>query len=228
MKRKDKILLIDDDGFTQGFFKNLLGDEGYGVTIAGDGDEGIRLFTQEIFGLVLLDLKIPGSMDGMQVLRRLKTMQPETVIIMISGHGASDVAVEAVKRGAEDFISKPFDSPEEILLRIEKALEHRDIRRELDSVRAQLEELQAPGMIDTSVRMQEVFKIFKEAAQADNSEICPLNYRAAKEMFEKFYLKNLLRACGGNITTTTARTSGLGRATLIRKLKKFQIEKSPL
>ncbi|MEW6378556.1 MAG: sigma-54 dependent transcriptional regulator [bacterium] len=195
MKKKKRVLVIDDEEIPRGYFKSLLGDEGYTVITAEDGDEGLRLFTQEIFDLVLLDLQLPGSMDGMQVLRRLKIMQPDVVVVMISGHGTADIAVQAVKTGAEDFISKPFPRPAEILLRIEKVLEHQKIVRENAILQGQLAlQLENSAMIGTSAKIQEALDLIRRVAPSDISILLTGENGTGKELAAREIYKNSRRA----------------------------------
>src|SRR5437773_6840302 len=106
---KSRILVIDDEAAIRDSLRMTLEYEGYEFIAAATGQEGLALAEREAPDLVLLDIKMPG-MDGMEVLGRLRTLLEGVPVIMISGHGTTSTAVEAIKRGAADFLDKPFDS----------------------------------------------------------------------------------------------------------------------
>ena len=101
------ILIIDDDKAIRKTLTEILRYEGYKVDEAADGEEGLRKFSSTAYDLVLCDVKMP-KMDGIEFLEKSKMINPDVPIIVISGHGNIETAVEAVKKGAFDFISKPL------------------------------------------------------------------------------------------------------------------------
>jgi DNA-binding NtrC family response regulator len=103
-----RILIIDDEKSIRNTLKEILTYEGYEVAEAQDGSEGIRIAEKEKFDIILSDIKMP-KMDGIEVLDKLQEITPETPVVMISGHGNIDTAVEAIRKGAFDYISKPLD-----------------------------------------------------------------------------------------------------------------------
>jgi UDP-3-O-acyl N-acetylglucosamine deacetylase len=123
---KGKILVVDDEENIRRSLLNVLSDEGYEVALAGDGEEALRMVRTEEPDLVLLDIWIPG-IDGIQTLAILKSVSPETEVIMMSGHGAIDTAVKATKLGAFDFVEKPF-SLDSILKTIASAFSYHQQR----------------------------------------------------------------------------------------------------
>jgi two-component system, NtrC family, nitrogen regulation response regulator NtrX len=102
------ILVIDDERSIRNTLKDILGLEGHHVDVAENGLEGIELINSKEFDIVLCDIKMP-EMDGIDVLKKIMEIKPETTVVMISGHGNIDTAVEAIKLGAFDFIVKPLD-----------------------------------------------------------------------------------------------------------------------
>ena len=102
-----KILVIDDERSIRSTLTDILTNEGYKVTVAENGEEGLRKF-QDGFDVVMCDVKMP-KMDGNEFLEKAKAINPDTPIIIISGHGNIELAVEAVKRGAFDYLPKPPD-----------------------------------------------------------------------------------------------------------------------
>jgi DNA-binding NtrC family response regulator len=103
-----KILVIDDERSIRNTLKDILGFEGYAVEVAENGLLGLELVKSTDFDIILCDIKMP-EMDGIEVLEKIMELKPETTVVMISGHGNIDTAVEAIKKGAFDFIVKPLD-----------------------------------------------------------------------------------------------------------------------
>lgn len=103
-----KVLIIDDEKPTLGMFQLFLKAYGYAVYTAENGEQGLELFEREKPPLVITDIKMPG-MDGIEVLRRIKDMNPDTEVIIITGHGDTDLTVQAMKLNATDFLHKPID-----------------------------------------------------------------------------------------------------------------------
>src|SRR5712692_6352489 len=112
---KPKILVIDDEAAIRDSLRMTLEYEGYEFVAAATGQEGLALAEREAPDLVLLDVKMPG-MDGLEVLERLRNMNETLPIVVISGHGTISTAVEATKKGAADFLDKPFESTERLLV----------------------------------------------------------------------------------------------------------------
>jgi two-component system nitrogen regulation response regulator NtrX len=103
-----KVLIIDDERSIRNTLKDILGFEGYNVEVAENGLMGLEMVRAADFDIILCDIKMP-EMDGIEVLERILGLKPETTVVMISGHGNIDTAVEAIKKGAFDFIVKPLD-----------------------------------------------------------------------------------------------------------------------
>jgi two-component system nitrogen regulation response regulator NtrX len=130
------ILVADDEKGIRDTLKRLLEYEGYRVALAEDGMEALRKAETEVADLVLLDIKMPG-MDGMEVLSRLHQSQPSLPVVIISGHGTIQTAVEATRLGAFDFIEKPVDA-DRILLVIRNGLAQRRLAAENISLKAEV------------------------------------------------------------------------------------------
>ena len=116
-----KILIIDDERSIRNSLKEILADEGYDVDVAENGAQGCAMVEKEKYSVIFCDIKMP-EMDGMEVLDRLTQMGIDAAVIMISGHGDIDTAVDCIKRGAFDFIQKPLDL-NSILITIKNATE---------------------------------------------------------------------------------------------------------
>ena len=119
------ILIIDDEKSIRKTLSEILSYEGYKIDEAGDGEEGLKKFTEKTYDVVLCDIKMP-KLDGIEFLDRSKLVNPDVPIIMISGHGNLDTAVEAVKKGAYDYISKPPDL-NRLLITLRNALDKQSL-----------------------------------------------------------------------------------------------------
>jgi DNA-binding NtrC family response regulator len=117
----EKILIIDDDSSFRRVLEYNLQEEGYEVYSVASGSEGLKVFDEYYPALVITDLKMPG-VDGFRVLRKIKELSPDTLVMIITAFGAVDTAVEAMKLGAYDYITKPFNR-DELKLVVRKALQ---------------------------------------------------------------------------------------------------------
>ena len=125
---KPRILVIDDEGAIRDSLRMILEYEDYQFVGAATGQEGIAAVQRERPDLVLLDIKMPG-MDGLEVLRKLHAMDETLPIVMISGHGTTATAVEAIRSGALDFLDKPLSS-ERVIVTLQNALKQSELRTE--------------------------------------------------------------------------------------------------
>jgi two-component system nitrogen regulation response regulator NtrX len=133
----DTILIIDDEESIRKSLKDILGDEGYEVVTAASGREALDLLAEAQPSLALLDIAMP-EMDGIETLRRFKETRPEMQVIMITGHGTIDTAVQTTKMGAYDFIQKPL-SLERVSIAVKHGLEEYRLRQENETLRKSLE-----------------------------------------------------------------------------------------
>jgi DNA-binding NtrC family response regulator len=116
-----KILVIDDEQIVRKSCEKTLASEGYSVTSASSGKEGLEYLEKETFSLILLDLKMP-DMDGIEILKIAKERWPDTIIIMITGYSTVETAVQALRLGAFNHIEKPF-TPSTLLTAVKEAFE---------------------------------------------------------------------------------------------------------
>ncbi|BDV44930.1 hybrid sensor histidine kinase/response regulator [Geotalea uraniireducens] len=134
----DRILIVDDEADIALILKLQLEDIGYRTVRARDGAEALEILEGESFALVLLDIRMP-RMDGMEVLARIRRDYPELVVVMMTAHGSEDIAVEAMKKGAVDYISKPFSS-DDMKGRVERAIQYNRTRLENERLQRELDE----------------------------------------------------------------------------------------
>jgi len=125
---KDKILIIDDERGIRSSLKGILEDEGYSIETANTGEDCLKLIAWQNFDLILLDIWLP-AMDGIEVLEKIKTMDENPQVVMISGHGTVETAVKATKLGAYDFLEKPL-SLEKVVLTVKNALRQKRLEEE--------------------------------------------------------------------------------------------------
>ncbi|RME46673.1 MAG: sigma-54-dependent Fis family transcriptional regulator, partial [Deltaproteobacteria bacterium] len=165
-----KILLVDDEDLLRWSVKGELEDAGYEVLEADCGKKALQLFQEEGPALMLLDIKLP-DMNGIEVLHKLKERAPEVPVIMITAHGSIDTALEAMKGGALDYISKPFDY-RELLLVIEKALETSRLQMEVKRLREEHKKRNGfENIIGISPKMQQVFEIMRKVSDSEATTV---------------------------------------------------------
>lgn len=134
----ERILIVDDNEDLQFNLSNIIQNAGYSVLTAGEGNTALKEVKTNSPDLVLLDMKLPG-MDGMAVLEKIKKMDPSIIVIMLTAYGEVKGAVNAMKLGAFDYITKPFDN-DELILVIKKAFETKHLNKEVQTLRKQLDE----------------------------------------------------------------------------------------
>ncbi len=127
-----RILAIDDERNIRHLIQSEFSLEGFDVTTAGSGEQGLQCFDEQRFDLVFLDLKLPG-MDGIETLRRLKKRSSGTAVIMITGHGEIESAVQSMKLGARDYVTKPFKLDELLVLARQSIVERNERRQTRES-----------------------------------------------------------------------------------------------
>ena len=135
----EKILVADDEQEIRHLLDHFLRGQGYEVVLAADGNQALKLATEESPQLIVLDIKMPG-LDGLEVCKRLKEKEHTKLIPVIVITGFEDNKIEALNRGADDFVNKPFDMAE-ISIRVKSALRIRHLTNELERAVAYIEEL---------------------------------------------------------------------------------------
>lgn len=148
MKSPPRLLIVDDEEGIRISLRGILEDEGYEVFDAPSAEDGLAFLDKESVDLVFLDIWLP-EMDGLTMLEKLRSLYPSLPVLMISGHGTIETAVNAIKKGAHDFIEKPL-SLEKVIIAVERALEFQALKRENTGLRVQLEERGAVGPMGTS------------------------------------------------------------------------------
>ena len=168
----EKILVVDDEQSLRDVLSIMLKRAGYAVTSAMDGEEAIELLNKEIFDLVITDLRMP-KIDGMEVLKAVKSASPETVVLIITAFASADSAVEAMKQGAYDYLTKPFQV-DEVQLIIRNALEKRRLTTENMLLKREMASQSSfAQLVGQSEAMQKVFDVVRKVADSkSNVLIC--------------------------------------------------------
>lgn len=158
-----RILVVEDDSVVLGLLVKILTEAGYQVTGVPTGEAALGELDKQLFDAVLLDLNLPG-VQGMDVLSVGPTLQTDTPFIVMTAFGSVDTAVEAMKRGAFDYVSKPFRT-EELLLTLQRAHEEAELRREVARLRRHVKEVgAAPEMVGRSAAMERVRDLIARVA----------------------------------------------------------------
>jgi len=159
------ILIVDDDQSIRRSLRDILEFEKFTVSEAADGLEGIAAIKKESYDVILLDIKM-SKMDGMEALERIQILRPDIPVIMISGHATIDTAVEAVKKGAFDFISKPPDL-NRLLITIRNALDRSSLVTEAKTLRRKVRRSKVQDMIGKSEQLEQIRSTIDQVAPTD-------------------------------------------------------------
>src|SRR6185437_6366690 len=160
------VLVVDDEADIRDLVAGILSDEGYSVRTAADSESALASIGARKPSLLVLDIWMQGGgMDGLELLDMVKQLDADLPVIMISGHGNIETAVSAIKRGAYDFLEKPFKS-DRLLLLAERALENSNLRRENRRLRTQA--ITPEGLIGRSVAAQQLRQTIAKLAQANS------------------------------------------------------------
>lgn len=187
------ILVIDDDPTVRSLLKDFLLIKGFDVDLAEDGERGIALIQEKPFDLFLVDLVLPG-MGGLEVLKKVYGMNIAVPAIVITGFGAIETAVEAIKLGAFDYITKPFVL-EELLLSLQRTLDFNKLKKENLSLKRQLKNrYDFQGLIGNSPEMIKVYGVIKKIADTDATILIQGESGTGKELVAKTIHFNSSRA----------------------------------
>jgi DNA-binding NtrC family response regulator len=195
MKSRGRILIVDDEANARTALAELLRDEGYGVETAADGFKALPKLDDFAPELLLTDLKMPG-MDGIDLMRKARERDPETVAIVMTAFGAVDTAVAAMRAGAADYLTKPINV-EELVIVLDRALERRRLRAEAGQLRERLSERRRlNNMIGSSETMQRVFDSVLQVAPSRASVLITGESGTGKELIAEAIHEHSPRARG--------------------------------
>ena len=229
------ILVIDDKESMRQMLAKTLESEGYEVDVARDGEVGLDKAKEKRFDLVLTDLKLP-NMDGLRVLSSFKELDPEISVIVMTAYGTIETAVQAIKQGAFDFLTKPFDV-DHLNVLIQRALENRRLLAENVLLREELaQSLGFTEIIGKSEKMKEVTRLVKKVAPSDTTALLLGESGTGKELFARAIHSLSLRGNGPYVAINCAAIPrellenelfgserGAYTGAVVRKMGKFEI-----
>src|ERR1700675_3591321 len=168
MRRPSRVMVVDDDAETLALLREVVAKEGYEVEGAEDAETALRRLGEWQPELVITDIHMPG-MDGLALLAALREKEPDLPVVLLTAYGSLKTAVDAIKAGAFDYLSKPF-VVDDIRLVVRRALEHKKLVRENRSLRGQLRErYRIDNLVGSSGRMVEVYKLVARVAETDST-----------------------------------------------------------
>lgn len=180
----NKILIVEDEKGMRDVLGIMLKKEGYNVTLASSGEEALGLLNKEIFALVITDIKMP-KVDGIQVLKAVKELSDDTLVIMITAFASTETAVEAIKQGAYDYITKPFKI-EEMRLIVKNALEKRKLREENILLKRELKEKAVfENIIGNSDKMVKMLDLLRRIADNKSTVLITGESGTGKELIAR-------------------------------------------
>ncbi len=160
-----RVLVVDDEPGMRDFLEIMLQDEGYEALTAGDARDALARIDEEPFDVVITDLRMPG-VDGLELLRRIRERSPHTQVIVMTAYGTTETAIEAMRRGAYNYITKPFQV-DEIRLLVRQALERVQLERRVENLRDQLEERYGfRNLVGRSAAMRQIFSMVQRVARS--------------------------------------------------------------
>jgi DNA-binding NtrC family response regulator len=198
-----RLLIAEDEALLRISMADALRKEGWTVDVAVDGAKAAAMFEQHLHDVVVTDLVMP-SLDGIELLRKVKALDPETIVILITAHGSVDRAVEAMRQGAADFITKPF-SLAQLKVRLDSLCSHRRLQQQNVQLQEQLENRHSfANIIGKSKSMQEVFWLIREVARSDASVLIQGESGTGKELVAAAIHFNSKRRSGPYIRVSCA------------------------
>jgi DNA-binding NtrC family response regulator len=175
------ILVVDDEPASRDSLYDVLTDAGYQVTAGSSGEEALEALKTADFDLVITDLKMPG-IDGIAVLREVRKLCPQTLVILITAHASVDTAVAALREGAHDYMLKPLVY-DDVILKVSRLLEHKELAWQIQHLRREVDSRYAAGdLIGESNAMHRIGRMIRQVAQTNSTVLITGESGAGKEV----------------------------------------------
>src|SRR3954465_4328395 len=190
---KPQVMVVDDDLAMCNFLRSFLSERGYQAITMGNAEEAVKRYHAERPAAVILDVVMPGAMDGLEALAAFKKIDREVPVIVLSGQGRPNTVVQAMKLGAADFVSKPFDESD-LDIPLANALKQRQLSREVASLREQLQSQSKYQMLfGNSEKMAEVQELIDRVADTDVTVLIRGESGTGKELVARALYASSLR-----------------------------------
>ena len=190
---KGKILIVDDEKLVRWSLQENFRKEGYRVDLAEDGTEALAKVEGEQYDLVLLDIRLP-DISGIEVLQKVKEIDPHLIVMMMTAYGDIETAVSAIKAGAYDYINKPFNV-NEIRTRVQRAFETLHLKEEVSYLRKfQKEQLGVDGIIGRSKPMRDLLELIQKLAKSDSTVLLLGESGTGKDLVARYIHYHSMRA----------------------------------
>ncbi len=198
-----RLLVVDDEPTQREMLQLLLERAGFRVTLACDGQEALRVLERQSFHLVLSDQRMP-SMDGLELLVRARELRADLPFVLMTAYGSVESAVAAMKRGAADYLTKPF-TKDELLLVLERVLRQRRLQAEVEELRNQLSDRsRMSGLLGVSAPMRAVFERIERVASTDASGLVTGESGTGKELVARAIHERSKRSAGPFVAVNCA------------------------
>lgn len=179
-----KILVVDDEKIFRESLFHWFEEEGFDVTPVDSGEEALKVYDVDKFDIILLDIKMPG-MSGLELLAKIRQIDPHATVIMITAFASVSTAIQALKEGAYDYVTKPVD-PDELTHLIHKALKDKELLRENIKLRERIDDLIKPdNLIGESPQMRKIYELINTVANADTTVLINGESGTGKELVAK-------------------------------------------
>ncbi len=184
MEPKVNILIVDDEEIVRESLANWLEEDGYEVEAAENGARALERLPAKDWNLAMVDLKMPG-MDGIQLMDEIRKVRPDTIVIIMTAYATVDTAVQAMKKGAYDYIVKPFN-PEDLSITIRKIIEHQKLVKENLYLRKELKkQYRLHDMVSKNHKMIEIFELIKTVAKSSSTVLVQGESGTGKELLSR-------------------------------------------